>query len=140
MGELANCPNCGELFVKGIHSVCMNCYKEEERAFEKVFSYVRKKENRQATIAEVSDSTGVDENLIIKFVKERRIRTTNLPNLAYGCERCGEPIQGGKICDNCRQQLESDLKKINKQEADEQKKQEKANTYFSVNQKFRRKH
>src|SRR5690606_39269557 len=98
MGELANCPNCGALFVKGVRTVCNNCFKEEEEMFNKVYAYVRKKENRMATVTEVSEATGVEEKIIMKFVKEHRLHTVQFPNLSYNCDRCGNPIQEGKLC------------------------------------------
>ncbi|GAA0484877.1 membrane protein [Salinibacillus aidingensis] len=139
MGELANCPNCGALFVKGARSVCDQCYKEEEAAFEKVYSYIRKKENRRATLSEVAEATGVEERLIMKFVKERRLHTSQFPNLAYDCERCGNPIQEGKICGNCRDELQRDLAREEAAESiKEQQGKDKSRTYFNVDQKFRR--
>ncbi|SES71932.1 flagellar operon protein TIGR03826 [Salinibacillus kushneri] len=139
MGELSNCPNCGALFVKGVRKVCDNCYREEERAFETVYAYIRKKENRRATITEVSEGTGVEERLIMKFVKEKRLQPAQFPNLTYGCERCGNPIQEGKICGNCRDQLKHALDQEQAVESIEKRqKQESAQTYFTVDKKFNR--
>ncbi|MBB6453632.1 flagellar operon protein (TIGR03826 family) [Salirhabdus euzebyi] len=139
MGELANCPTCGALFVKGVQSVCQKCYKEEEKAFETVHGYIRKKENRTATVPEVSETTGVEERLIMKFVKERRLHTTHFPNLTYGCERCGEPIGEGKICNNCKDELRADLSLEEKIETIREKQDRESKiTYFSVNRKDKR--
>jgi flagellar operon protein (TIGR03826 family) len=141
MNELANCPICGKLFVKGVRTVCPDCFKEEEEAFEKVYSYIRQKENRMATIPEVSEATGVDEDLIIKFVKEKRIQTVNFPNLFYGCERCGKPIQEGKICSDCRVEIRKELLKAQEMEEFREKiEREKAKTYYSVDKKPHRKY
>lgn len=90
MGELANCPMCGELFLKEILTVCRSCYEKEEEQFETVYKYIRKKKNRTATVDEVAEATGVKESLIRKWVKERRIHRADFPNLTYSCERCGE--------------------------------------------------
>lgn len=44
MGELANCPKCGSLFVKTrLRSICDACYQEEEKAFETVYNFLRKR-------------------------------------------------------------------------------------------------
>ncbi|GEL78714.1 TIGR03826 family flagellar region protein [Tenuibacillus multivorans] len=123
MGELANCPRCGNLFVKGRIDVCNNCYKEEEEKFETVYQFIRQKKNRMATVLEVSEATGVREKLIMKWVKQRRLRPTQFPNLSYGCERCGNPIYEGKLCKNCVSELKAGItddqpKTIAEQEAE----------------------
>lgn len=41
MAELANCARCNAVFVKGVRSVCQNCYKEEEKEFETVCRFLR---------------------------------------------------------------------------------------------------
>lgn len=109
MGELANCPMCGELFLKEILTVCRSCYEKEEEQFETVYKYIRKKKNRTATVDEVAEATGVKESLIRKWVKERRIHRADFPNLTYSCERCGEQIHEGKLCDSCKNELYHDL-------------------------------
>lgn len=111
MAELANCPNCGEVFVKSIRNICQECFYEEEKAFETVYRYIRQKKNREATITEISEATGVEEQLIIKFIKENRIRAVNFPNLNYPCERCHQPIAQGRLCQSCSDGLKHDLKR-----------------------------
>src|SRR5690625_303533 len=101
MGELANCENCNAVFVKTVRNICQECFNEEEKAFEIVYRFLMRRKNRQATIMEIVDATGVEENLIIKFIKEKRLRTTQFPNLSYPCEKCGKPINTGKLCNDC---------------------------------------
>ncbi|WP_102026683.1 TIGR03826 family flagellar region protein [Salirhabdus sp. Marseille-P4669] len=139
MGELANCPRCNALFVKSVRDVCNNCFKEEEAQFEKVYTYVKKKENRKASVSEVSEATGVEERLIMKFIKQKRLSTVQFPNLSYGCERCGSPIQEGKLCSNCRGELYDDLTRDQKQaELRASVEKERNRTYFAVDKKFGR--
>jgi flagellar operon protein (TIGR03826 family) len=137
MGELANCPTCGALFVKGVRTVCEKCYKEEEAQFQKVYEYIRKKENRTATLPEVAEATEVEQRLIMKFVKQKRIHTAHFPNLGYECDRCGTLIREGKICNSCRDKLKADLsqeEKLNSLHSELNK--EKSQTYFAVDRKF----
>ncbi|MEQ6377577.1 hypothetical protein RZN22_05535 [Bacillaceae bacterium S4-13-58] len=137
MGELSNCPRCGALFVKTIKSVCPECSKEEEKAFNIVYEFIRRRENREATISEVVEGTGVEEDLIIKFIKEKRIRSTHFPNLTYECEKCGAPIKEGVICTSCQAGLKSELDFNEQLESIKQRNQQeehaKANTYFAIN-------
>ncbi|WP_261131796.1 TIGR03826 family flagellar region protein [Bacillus sp. Marseille-Q3570] len=109
MAELANCPQCGRIFAKSFRQVCDACYKEEEKMFELVYKFIRKKANREASLWEVHEATGVPEKTIIRFVKEGRIRAHQLPNLAYPCERCGKNIQDGRICGDCNDRMKKDL-------------------------------
>ena len=110
MGELTNCPNCDQLFVKiNFQDVCQACYKEEEKIFEMVYQYIRKKENRTATIAQVVEDTEVDEDLLIKFIRTGRLKLAQFPNLGYKCEKCSVIIREGKLCASCINQLRKQL-------------------------------
>ncbi|MFS0821615.1 TIGR03826 family flagellar region protein [Bacillus sp. 1P02SD] len=132
MGELMNCPNCGALFVKtNLRDVCEKCYKAEEVAFETVYKFIRKKENRTATIFEASEGTGVDEELIIKFIRTGRLKLAQFPNLGYPCQKCRTIIREGILCDTCSRELRSELS-IFEQEEERKKELKERNkgTYF----------
>ncbi|KGX86317.1 TIGR03826 family flagellar region protein [Pontibacillus litoralis] len=134
MGEIANCPNCNVLFVKGIKSVCDACYQEEEAMFDKVYTFIRKKENRMATIDEVVEATGVSRDVIMKFVNEKRLHTGNFPNLTYPCYKCGGPIKEGKLCRSCTNEIKSDLqreKEIEEVHKANKESEHRQNTYYS---------
>lgn len=108
--EIMNCPNCGALFVKNpVRDVCENCYREEEKQFEKVYKFLRKKENRAATVQTISKYTGVKEELLYKWVKKGRLRPAQFPNLGYPCEKCGKIITQGKLCSDCVETIKKDL-------------------------------
>lgn len=141
MAELSNCPNCGEVFVKNqFRDICQKCFKEEEQAYEKVYQYIRKRENRAATMTQVEEATGVEEELILKFIKTGRLKLTQFPNLGYPCDKCGKIIQKGKLCDPCAEELRKQLELHSKEEErrKEIEKRDKSATYFSVDEKYRR--
>lgn len=127
MPELAHCVNCDKLFVKTVRDICHECYLEEEKMYEKVYKFLRKKENRSATLQQVHEATGVPEKTIIRFIKEGRIRTVDYKNLTYPCASCGAPINSGKLCHRCVSQIETELE-IAEKEALRQAKRQK--TYF----------
>lgn len=130
MGELENCPKCGNLFMKtNLRDICQNCWKEEEKAYETVYTYMRKRENRAATIPQIEKATGVEEELILKFIKTGRLQVTNFPNLGYPCDRCGRIIQKGKLCESCAGNLRKDLEMYDYEE--ERKKELNRATYYS---------
>jgi flagellar operon protein (TIGR03826 family) len=130
VAELTNCPKCGRLFVKqsSIRDVCDQCYKEEEKLFEKVYSFLRKRENRTATMAQVVETTGVSESLITKWIRMGRLQLVLFPNLGYPCESCGAMIREGQLCPKCRTKLQTELKRA---EEEKQRERLKFKTYYT---------
>jgi flagellar operon protein (TIGR03826 family) len=118
--NVANCPRCGRIFVKGIQEVCPNCTKEIDLQFDKCFQFLR--ENRGCTLTELNEATEVSIRQITKFIREGRISIKNAPNMGYPCEVCGTDIRDGSICDSCRNKLAKDMS--NSQE-DETRRQER---------------
>lgn len=140
MADLTNCPRCDKLFVKSLREVCPDCYKKEEEDFRIVYDFVRKRENRRASVLEVEEATGVPEKLIYKFVKQGRISVHSFPNLSYPCESCGKPIKEGRICDACRGNITSGLNRLNSERKFEDRKRQEENskytTYHSLDRKI----
>lgn len=111
LGNLDNCPVCGQLFVRNIRTVCNNCYKKVEEDFEKVYAFIKKKENRMCTIYEVSDATGVKVTQIRQFIREGRLRLADFPNMGYPCERCGTNlIKTGALCEECKKFIDKEIR------------------------------
>jgi flagellar operon protein (TIGR03826 family) len=141
VAELSNCPKCNEIFVKNqFRDICQNCWKEEEKAYETVYQFIRKRENRTAKMLEVVETTGVEEELILKFIKSGRLKLAHFPNLGYPCEKCGTSIREGKICGSCADVLRKDLQQFTAEDErrNEMLKREKNATYFSVDEKIKR--
>ncbi|RWZ55038.1 flagellar protein YvyF [Halobacillus fulvus] len=136
MGELANCPRCHAIFMKGAATVCPACKKKEEQDFQTVYAFLRKKQNRTATVQEISAKTDVEEKQIRQFVAQKRLHPAQFPNLSYDCEKCGTSITEGRLCQNCSQDIEKGLKQLQKNEGLENRKlereREKARTYYSL--------
>lgn len=136
--DIVNCTRCGGIYVKNpVRDICDQCYKEEEEAFDKVSSYLKKREHRTASMLQVVRDTGVPEELIMKFIKKGRIKLVQFPNLAYPCEKCGKPIQTGKFCDECITEFKTELE-IYEKEEQWKKEMEEKRAYYAVNEKFRK--
>lgn len=105
--NLANCPRCGKLFAANFRDICPSCIKEIEHEYETCVDYLR--EQKGATIQELSDATDVPVKQITRFVREGRISIMNAPNLMYPCEVCGTLIREGHMCDSCRNRLTREL-------------------------------
>jgi len=132
--QLGNCSTCGEVFAKGLREVCPACFKKEEEAFELVYRFLMKRKNREATLDEVVEATGVEKDLIIKFIKQNRIRTSQFPSLAYPCDMCGEEIIEGKLCENCSKGIKDDMKFIDNIERVKREREQKSKSsiYYTL--------
>lgn len=140
MGQLSNCPQCGSLYVQNaFRSVCEPCYKKEDQLFQIVHEYIRKRENRTATLMQVVRATGVEESLIHKFIKQGRLKLAHFPNLGYPCDQCGTLIREGRICVECRDELKKELntiKEIEERQQQVQKKTPERATYHAIDRDF----
>lgn len=140
MAELSNCPKCNGIFVKNkFREVCETCWKEEEKAYDTVYKFIRKRENRAATIIQVVEATGVEETLLLKFIKTGRLKVTQFPNLGYPCDKCGTIIREGKLCETCATELRKDLE-VHRAEEERRKEianREKHGTYFVADEKIK---
>lgn len=113
MGELKNCPSCGEFFnYTSIRDVCNNCAMNEEKLYETVYRFLRKRENRAATVERIVEATGVDEKLLHKWVRKGRLQPALFPNLGYPCDSCGKLTTEGKLCKSCTEELKTGLRQF----------------------------
>ncbi|WP_397537238.1 TIGR03826 family flagellar region protein [Rummeliibacillus pycnus] len=113
MGELRNCPKCGSFYnYTGVREVCPKCAQEEEQMYEVVYRFLRRRENRAATVDRIVEATGVEKELLYKWVRKNRLQPALFPNLGYPCDNCGHLTNQGKLCDDCTEELKSNLNKF----------------------------
>lgn len=111
MAELRNCPMCDEFFnYTGLREVCHNCAQKEEDMYQVVYRFLRKRENRAANVDRIEEATGVSRDLLYKWVRKGRLHPASFPNLGYPCDNCGHLTTKGKLCQNCQDDLKSDLR------------------------------
>lgn len=103
---LANCRECGKLYVQNPAGLCPDCYRIEEENEEIVAKYLR--DNRRASITQVHEATGVAEKTILKMIKKGRI--TGDIQVEYPCETCGRPILEGRVCAECGRRVLEQVK------------------------------
>src|SRR5690606_2276157 len=134
--NIDNCPRCGKIFAKGFRDVCPACVREIDKEYETCANYLR--ENRGASITELSEETGVSIRQITKFIREGRISLMDAPNLSYPCESCGVLIQSNNLCDSCRNRLVNASKNLFSEESLAQEKklseEEVKGVYKGINQ------
>ncbi|MCT6925686.1 TIGR03826 family flagellar region protein [Metasolibacillus sp.] len=111
MAEIRNCPECNEFFnYTGLRDVCHKCAQKEEDLYQIVYRFLRKRENRAANVERIEEATGVSKDLLYKWVRKGRLHPATFPNLGYPCDNCGRLTTTGKLCDNCQNDLKSDLR------------------------------
>lgn len=111
MAEIKECPTCGEFFnYTGVREVCAKCSVSEEKKYEEVYRFLRKRENRAATIERIVEVTGVTESLLHKWARKGRLQPAMFPNLGYPCDNCGKLTVKGKLCVGCTTKLQNDLR------------------------------
>lgn len=128
--NIANCPRCGKIFARGIKDICPECSKDIDKEYEECAKYLR--ENKGATIHDVSEETKVSVKQITKFIREGRISLYNAPNMGYPCEICGLIIRDGGMCDDCRKRLANDVNSLREHDLarkEEELRRRKAQTY-----------
>ncbi|KIL49910.1 TIGR03826 family flagellar region protein [Jeotgalibacillus soli] len=133
MGELRNCPTCNAVFsFNGLREVCSKCNQLEEDMFTTVYHFLRKRENRAATIERIVEVTGVTDKLLHKWVRKRRLQPAQFPGIGYPCDSCGTLINTAKLCKNCQESIKNDLELHESNEAfKEQMANSQKRTYLS---------
>lgn len=101
---LANCPDCGALFVDHGAGLCPDCVAKEEAAIQQCNALLRAGE--VADVASLANKTGIEERLILRLLRKGRLLAQASAPLQYPCANCGKPITQGKWCSACAQKLQ----------------------------------
>ncbi|OGO77297.1 MAG: hypothetical protein A2Y23_02680 [Clostridiales bacterium GWB2_37_7] len=110
MADLRNCSRCGRVYGYVGKPICSYCVEEEEDEFKKVKDYLY--DYPGSTVQEVSAATGVDGEKIMRFLREERLQiSSENTNMLLECEKCGRPINMGRFCQNCKDELKASLRK-----------------------------
>ena len=113
MAELRNCPSCDAFFnYTGVRDVCHACALEEEKIYEVVYRFLRKRENRAATVDRIEEATGASKELLYKWVRKGKLHPAVFPNLGYPCDNCGALTTTGKLCEKCSNSIKMDLNTV----------------------------
>lgn len=99
--QFKKCKSCGRIF-QGYGLECYDCVEQNEKHFNTVKDYIW--DNPRASMQEIVEETGVNEKLILRFLKEGRLELDNSEGLIL-CESCGKPITTGTMCRACKERL-----------------------------------
>lgn len=103
--EFKTCNECGRVFqYMGIgEMLCPVCKKQDEIDFDNVKDYLVS--HPGALGEEVFEATKVPVTKIITWLREERLLVPNAKGIGLKCESCGEVINSGKLCQNCKRNL-----------------------------------
>jgi flagellar operon protein (TIGR03826 family) len=108
MPDIRNCRRCGRIYnYIGGPPICIDCRNADEEIFKKVKEYLY--DNPKATLSQVSMECNVSVEKIKMFLKEGRLEITDGANIVLECERCGKPINTGRYCNDCQNQVTNDI-------------------------------
>ncbi len=107
--NLKNCKECGRMFraASRMQRLCERCRESEEKIFLKVREFIY--DNPTTNVMEVSNEMDVDEELVLKWLREGRLQLKG-EGVGYPCEKCGEQIQTGRFCATCSREISKSLK------------------------------
>lgn len=101
--ELSTCVRCEKLYTKLRLTVCPECEIEEEKDILELQRYLR--DNRNATLLEVSDSLDIYMEDIERWIQEKRVSIEVCEKMDLKCTICGDAILSGRVCVTCRDRL-----------------------------------
>ena len=100
--KLKNCPECKRIFVDMGTGICRDCYDKQQEKMDELCSYVR--DNPNSKLKDICEALNVKERLVMRMIREGRFVTEGA-NIEYGCEACGAPINFGRFCEKCNDDL-----------------------------------
>ena len=106
------CEWCDRLFQSKGYHLCDTCKIEDMKRFAKVSEFIRDSKNREATLTEVVNVTGVEEVDISRYIQEGRLIVKSMPNLRISCAACGKLTNDGRLCKACRDLIGGSLKDL----------------------------
>jgi flagellar operon protein (TIGR03826 family) len=135
--EVLNCPICGNIFRKTTWPICQDCKIKMEAELSICTEFIR--HNRQTTMEQLSEHTGISEQKITKYIRDSKIFIGDVPNLYYACDLCGGNIRKGNLCVNCRVKINNDIDKMNNQEVIDREKLKKENQAgYKINDRLKK--
>ncbi len=98
------CPECGGkiLMIEDGKYKCEECKKEILDDYGKVRKFLN--ENGPTPEYEVSQKTGVDQQVVHLFLRKGRLEIPNNSRIFIKCKKCGCSIRYGSYCMDCMKQ------------------------------------
>jgi len=103
--DVQSCKECGRIFSASKPGVCPKCKKKEQEALVLVTDSLRDEPGQ--SVEKLSESTGVEEEQIMKFIRDGRIASDAVVG-TVPCGRCGKPAESlaVRLCQQCKVDLQ----------------------------------
>ncbi|MBM7572708.1 hypothetical protein [Aquibacillus albus] len=69
--EMANCPECNQLFIKDKHEICPQCYQKDAEAYKELTSLI--KEKPSIPLNEAFDQLDISSDTFLRWRRNGRI-------------------------------------------------------------------
>lgn len=109
---IGNCPSCGALYMPNPRGVCPKCAALEDSQYETVKAYL--KSNPEARLEEVAEATGIEGQIIMRFIRSGRLVVVQPQGFGLTCERCGKAIATGVVCAECAAAMTREIRSVTK--------------------------
>lgn len=138
MLQVDYCPRCNQLFQKVTRDICPQCMRDLDKVYDKIYQFLRKKENREATIDDIAGELDTDREDIITIIRMGKLNVKRFPNLGYPCEseNCNELISEGRLCARCIAKIQDGLEKEQRQKEKEQRLKEEERKKYRTYETF----
>lgn len=136
--QIDYCPRCDQLFQKVTRDICPKCMRELDKLYEIIYQFIRKKENREATIDDIATETNIDREDIIMIIRSGKFNLKQFPNLGYPCEseNCNELVTEGRLCPKCIAKIQDGLDREKRQKEKELRKKEEERKRYRTYETF----
>mgnify|MGYP002869886836 CR=1 FL=1 len=110
------CRECGSKirYIGGGQYRCIKCGRTYLDDYGKVREYLYA--HGRASTADIEEATGVKNEFIVECLKEGRFEMVSKSAFVLNCERCGRPINTGKLCKSC-EQFNDEVEKFKQKES-----------------------
>ena len=138
LGNIKKCRQCKELFSPSRkEKICPKCKQGEHEKFKIVKDYLW--EHPGSNVEELHRETGVEKELIRKFVKEGRFVEVKGVSLSVDCEKCGKSIPSGRFCESCKNNLRKGFESAKKKSSKKKNKDKRDDSGMHLGDRHKRK-
>lgn len=107
--DVRNCRKCGRIFNYVLGApICPACKEKAEAKFQEVKDYIR--DNKGATIPEISEVCQVETSQIHQWIREERLVFADDSPIGINCENCDTMIKTGRFCEKCKVEMVNTLR------------------------------
>ncbi len=105
--EYKYCERCKKLYTVGTLKICSECMKELDECVKTIKEYLN--DHPRANINTISKETEVSERDIFYLLKNERLE---LVNAQLVCDKCGAPIEHGRYCAECQEEMRREFSNL----------------------------